>query len=652
MEQFEPPKYIASLIAAINDGAKSAQIGALAFTAIGLFLLATAFSATDEDLLLNHAISISQLGGAQVPVVFAFGLAPTVFLAAHLYTLIRYDMLASNLRQLLADLPRMVPLEADRERCRQLLANVEFVNDLVMPPKSRASSWMFRWTVVFLLAVFPVAVLLLVQISSLRLQHAVVNTIHHSCLVIDLVLLVWFFGRRGGDGDWSFWTAPQRRHATLCALPVVVMAIDLAWLNVPGADATTVREDILDYADYGQQRHDKNESLLDRRTRVLLALPVQPIDLLICPYVGWGCRFLTVTHRPLVAKVWDARGFTELRGGAEVTPKSLAAIERASLRGRVLRFAVLTGSELFGADLTGAQLQHADLTDVVMKGAVLPEAQLQQADLTIVVMKGAVLEEAQLQGTDLTSAQLQGADLFGARLQDANLSLAELQGANLAGAKLQGANLVGAQLQGADLRGAQLQGANLSSAKLQGAVLLKAQLQGADLRDAHIWNVEADAETRLGLADLRGVSLAMDLTESAKAELLATIPISQRAFVEMRLTPRVGARTLPRVVGTQDGPVLVYAPRPTGLRSLGEAQVTDDQAGYETKLGRYLAEEVAPIAPEVAERLAHVEAVGITARFASPQAFGCPLLALASAGKVTLSQDTTERLKERVGACP
>jgi hypothetical protein len=36
MDTFEPPKYITSLIAAINDGAKSAQTGALAFAAIGL----------------------------------------------------------------------------------------------------------------------------------------------------------------------------------------------------------------------------------------------------------------------------------------------------------------------------------------------------------------------------------------------------------------------------------------------------------------------------------------------------------------------------------------------------------------------------------------------------------------------------------------
>ena len=105
-EPFEPPKYIASLIAAINDGAKTAQTGALAFSAVGLYLLATALSTTDEDLLLQHTTSIAQLG-VQVPVVFSFAIAPLVFVALHVFTLVRY--------------------EADRERCRQLLTNVEFV---------------------------------------------------------------------------------------------------------------------------------------------------------------------------------------------------------------------------------------------------------------------------------------------------------------------------------------------------------------------------------------------------------------------------------------------------------------------------------------------------------------------------------------------
>jgi hypothetical protein len=47
-DAFEPPKYPSSLFAAVNDGAKSAQNGAVAFTLVGLCLLATASSTTDE----------------------------------------------------------------------------------------------------------------------------------------------------------------------------------------------------------------------------------------------------------------------------------------------------------------------------------------------------------------------------------------------------------------------------------------------------------------------------------------------------------------------------------------------------------------------------------------------------------------------------
>ena len=126
-----------------------------------------------------------------------------------------------------------------------------------------------------------------------------------------------------------------------------------------------------------------------------------PVDLLLCTPGAWGCRFLTVTHRIIVAKVWDATTFVALRAGADVDAKHLASFEAASLRGRTLRFADLTASELFAADLTDADLQHAVLTEATLKGA------------------------------DLAGAQLQGADLSGAQLQGANLSGAQLQGANL-----------------------------------------------------------------------------------------------------------------------------------------------------------------------------------------------------------------------------
>jgi len=417
MEAFEPPKYITSLIAAVNDGAKSAQLGALAFTAIGLFLLATAFSATDEDLLLNRALTISQLGGTAVPVVFAFGLAPAVFVAVHFYTLIRYDMLAGNIRRFVGDLAVMVPKEADRDRCRRLLANVEFVNALAMPKWSRGSSWMFDWTVRALLAVFPVAVLLVVQLQSLRLQSQWVSWMHHVCIFADLVLLVWFFGRLRGDDSWHFWRAPLRRKLALCWLPAVVLTIDLLWLEVPEPTSKTVGRHL---ADYLRQYPKAPASFMER---VGWGISFQPIDLLLCTPGAWGCRFLTVAHRVVVAKVWDAATFVALRAGADVDEKHRASFEVASLRKRTLRFADLTASELIAGDLSDTDLRQARL----------PFAQLQGADLS-----NANLTDAFLIGANLTGAE---AGPFGA-----NLTRANLFGANLTRTRLFGVNLTRANL--------------------------------------------------------------------------------------------------------------------------------------------------------------------------------------------------------------
>src|SRR6516162_3903461 len=100
---FAPPPYLNSLIAAVNDGAKAAQAGALLFLLVGLYLLATAFAVSDEDLLLGRTVTISQIG-ATLPVSFSFAIAPMVFVFLHIYTLVRYDMLAENVRQFRRDL--------------------------------------------------------------------------------------------------------------------------------------------------------------------------------------------------------------------------------------------------------------------------------------------------------------------------------------------------------------------------------------------------------------------------------------------------------------------------------------------------------------------------------------------------------------------
>ena len=114
---------------------------------------------------------------------------------------------------------------------------------------------------------------------------------------------------------------------------------------------------------------------------------------------------------------------------------------------------------------------------------------------------GLAVKWAILSGANLYHANLSGADLSGANLPYANLSGANLSGANLSGAGLSHANLPYANLPGADLSHANLSGADLSHANLpyanlSGAKLYHANLSGADL--SHTKNAELTiARTRI-----------------------------------------------------------------------------------------------------------------------------------------------------------
>jgi hypothetical protein len=198
---FAPSPYLNTLIAAVNDGAKAAQGGAYLFLLVGLYLLATTFGVSDEDLLMGKTVTILQIG-ASLPVSFSFAIAPMVFVFLHIYTLVRYDMLAANIRQFRRE------VQVVEERCRQLLANVEFVEALTTPRSS--AQYTRLWPLLFLgIVVFPVAVLLLVQINALRYQNDLITNVQRTWLVLDLAALVWFFARspldNAGEGRGRLW---------------------------------------------------------------------------------------------------------------------------------------------------------------------------------------------------------------------------------------------------------------------------------------------------------------------------------------------------------------------------------------------------------------------------------------------------------------
>lgn len=512
---FEPPKYLSSLIASINDGAKSAQTGALFFLGVGLYLLAVAFSTTDEDLLRERTFVVSQIGVA-VPVVFSFAVAPIIFVFLHLHTLIRYDMLAANLKQFDDELGSVTG-EQNQERCRHLLANVEFLRGNGAKPGSTLTSRLFHAVSWFMLAGFPLLVLMIIQLSSLRYQDWGIIWAQRAALLADAALLLWFFQRRW----WLRQTkTPGRRRARgrlalRCLWVAPLLAFNLAYMGVPSPDATTVGHRVMEdwriklkssllggsKELFGPWQYNDNFDVLSAGEEFVSGVWQQPVDFGVC-LLNVGCRYLRMPFTLLIAAPADNKVLARLRDDEAAPAKAeIKAIEGMNLRNRTLRFIDLEESRLYAAALKDADMQGAYLFKSSFKGADL-RAKLNGAELSFSRLQGADLDYTSLVGAKLVWAYMQRTNLFKANLQTADLSDAQLQSAGLAGAQLQKARLFETFLQGAQLRWAKLQSTYLFKAQMEGADFREASLQGADMNSSELHGAD------LGNANLQGVSLA------------------------------------------------------------------------------------------------------------------------------------------------
>ena len=187
--------------------------------------------------------------------------------------------------------------------------------------------------------------------------------------------------------------------------------------------------------------------------------------------------------------------------------------EGIDLRGRDLRFADLSRTNLLkgllqnvrlnGASLRDAELNRANLDSAKLNGADLYRAELNSAKLYRAELNGAYLLKAEFNGADLWRAALNGATIDSAKLNGACLRFAKLNGSTLRGAELNGTELREAELIGADLHQTEFNGADLSSATLNGAYAYSAKFSGADLRDAKL-NCADISRAKLNGAYLEG----------------------------------------------------------------------------------------------------------------------------------------------------
>ena len=522
LDDAETPVNPYSLLAAVNASARSAGVAWLLFLGLMVYILVALASVTHRDLLLGSEVTLPLLQ-VKIGLIRFFLLLPILLVLLHVGLLGKLALLARKTLEFDAALRMLESTDQRSHPLRLELDNFFFVQIVAGPERSRVVSAFLNSLAWLTLVIFPLALLLYVQVAFLPFHDGAVTMVHRLAVLADVVLLLLmgvFLARSDMTYFGAFWRTAVHNPGSLTFAVIMLLAAAFvsAVATVPG---------------------DANR---DSRLGFLIG----PDGALF----GVFPRNLDVSDADLV-------------GDKAIAPGARSI----NLRGRDLRFgrldridlhrADLTGANLDGASLTGADLRHIRLTCeertdlrpsenrqadpcASARGANFAKARLAGAQMSGLDIRGARFEAAQLEGVTLANAQMTGVDFSRADLQRADLSGgATLQGANFEQANLQGADLSGASLQMADFTGAALQGATLSLANLEGAVLRDAALDGAGLQGAKLFGADMRG-VRLHFADMsralvwRTLPPGSDSALSADMTSMAVSPPSEEDMARMK----------------------------------------------------------------------------------------------------------------------
>jgi uncharacterized protein YjbI with pentapeptide repeats len=522
LDDAETPVNPYSLLAAVNASARSAGVAWLIFLGLMAYILIAVASVTHRDLLIAGDVTLPLLQ-VRIGLIRFFLLVPILFVLLHVGLLGKLALLARKTLEFDAAVRLLESTDQRSHPLRLELDNFFLVQVIAGPDRSRVVSAFLNSLTWLTLVIFPLALLLYVQVAFLPFHDTIITMVHRLAVLADVVLLLLmgvFLARPDVTYFGALWRTAVLNPGSLTFAMIMLLAAALvsAVATVPG------------------------EANRDSRLGFLIG----PDGTLF----GVFPRNLDVSDADLVA-------------AKDIAPEGRSI----NLRGRDLRLARLdrvglqradlTGANLDGASLAGADLRHIRLaceerTDLrrsenrhatpcaSARGANFAKARLAGAQMSGLDIRGARLEGAQLEGANLANAQMTGVDFSRADLQRADLSgRATLQGANFEQANLQGADLSGARLQMADFTGAALQGATLALANLEGAVLRDAALDGAGLQGAKLFGADMRG-ARLHFADMskalvwRTLPPGGDSALSADMTSMAVSPPSEEDMARMR----------------------------------------------------------------------------------------------------------------------
>ncbi len=500
-----------SLLMSVNEASIAARNGWLFFLALLAYLFIAAASVSHKDLLLNAPVVLPFLGIAlRLDSFFLFG--PLVLLFVHFGLLVQHVLLSRKIIELDDILVEDESWRGKRRHPLRLELHSYFYTQALAGSNRSAVFAMFLHGMVWLsLVLLPVFLILYFQVTFLPYHNEGITWAHRIFFMVEIIILlgVGIFLRKPNANFWQALARTSTQNATNFYVTLIAVLFGLFF----SVCVATFPDEWIDrqLSKFDGFTKTVIQKVTNKKDGVVESKIFSPTAYFFSNTGHTASGFKNMFHRNLIVVDEDL----------VTTQDSASEDVTISLRGRNLRYADLSRSDLQGADFTNTLLGNAKLVGAVLKKAKFGCTELQEEDLANATVEGFQKRGcAQLGEADFSSADLRFADfrstysrgtkfnnalLEGARFDWAILSQSSFESAkggqaSFVNAVMPESNFFGAQMQGADFSGAIALGSNFGNANLQGTIFSLAQLQGVSFETAQL-NV-AD----LTLADLFGTN--------------------------------------------------------------------------------------------------------------------------------------------------
>jgi len=447
------PLDVEGLEKSLSDSATRVSTIWITYLLFGLYLLVTAGTATDKQLLLADPLKLPALG-TDVPLVSFFVLSPIFFVLLQIYVLLQTLLLGRTAQAYNNVVDSALADPKENATFRERLANTIFAQIFAGAPRERGG-WVgsvlreIRW---FTLVGSPILILLTFQLAFLPYHSQEVTWVHRLLIYAQVVMAFTLWPAVVDPAkefawnrlDFRFWRrtvrGTGRQFNQIVAILVVIFSTFL--LSFPGE----WHINLVSFRKIDSRACDRwipSALGLDKMIVIdrLVLRDVAIIDPDMFNKMG--------KDAPTGEKLYEGARSKELSGRDFVCGQFDGIdFRRAALEGAHFDGSFLTGSRLDGARMTGAFFRDAKLS-----GATLHEVDLRFADLAGIDLSDAMLTDVMFgAGARLSGANLSGLKMAGPlRLESAHLEAASFQDADLTKAVMTGAILDGADFSRAQL---------------------------------------------------------------------------------------------------------------------------------------------------------------------------------------------------------